>query len=40
MKFVEDIKEIDIAKKLNISRQSVYKNKIMALERLEPILKN
>ncbi len=39
MKFVEDIKEIDIAKKLNISRQSVYKNKIMALERLEPILK-
>ncbi|AUM93822.1 TPA: botulinum neurotoxin transcription-activating sigma factor BotR [Clostridium botulinum] len=39
MKFVEDIKEIDIAKKLNISRQSVYKNKILALERLEPILK-
>ncbi|NFJ05607.1 botulinum neurotoxin transcription-activating sigma factor BotR [Clostridium botulinum] len=39
MKFFKDMKDIEIAKKLKISRQSVYKNKSLALEKLKPILK-
>nr|ABY56327.1 P21 [Clostridium botulinum] len=39
MKFFKDMKDIEIAKKLKISRQSVYKNKNLALEKLKPILK-
>lgn len=38
MKFFEDMKECDIAKKLHMSRQAVYKNKVLALKKLEPIV--
>ncbi len=39
MRFFKDMEYIEIAKKLKISRQSVYKNKNLALEKLKPIIK-
>ncbi len=39
MKFFKDMKDIEIAKKLKISRQSVYKNKNLALEKLKTYIK-
>ncbi|ARC83159.1 transcriptional regulator BotR, P-21 [Clostridium argentinense CDC 2741] len=39
MRFFNNMKEVDIAEELNISRQAVYKSKNLALKKLESVIK-